>query len=128
MDRSRSTVYRASARLGLTWDRAATQAAVAAKAVDNDATRKALESALLAEAQTTLAQLHQPAAYFALGGKGRGPVEHTAPEPTPIDKLRLMQTAGIAIDRALKIANHQRDTTATEDYPRVIFTGEGELQ
>ncbi|MDR0626338.1 MAG: hypothetical protein LBG11_03615 [Bifidobacteriaceae bacterium] len=54
MDRSRSTIYRASARLGLTWDRTATQAAVAAKAVDNDATRKALEGALLAEAQTAL--------------------------------------------------------------------------
>jgi hypothetical protein len=128
MDRSRSTVYRMSARLGLEWDRSQTQAAVAAKAVDTQAARKALEATLLGEAATTLTQLHQPVRYFGWGGKTRQPVEHTSPEPLPADKLRLMQTAGLAIDRALKLADHQRLTAASENHPVVIFTGEDQLQ
>jgi hypothetical protein len=39
-----------------------------------------------------------------------------------------MQTAGLAIDRALKLADHQRQTVASQDPgPRVIFVGEDEL-
>ncbi|MDR1634000.1 MAG: hypothetical protein LBS27_03570 [Bifidobacteriaceae bacterium] len=128
MGRSRTTVYRASARLGLAWDRSRTQAAVAAVAVDVQQRRSALEAALLGEAERTLAQLRQPQTYFAWAGKGRAPVEHTTPEPMPADQLRLMQAAGLAIDRALKIAQHHNQTTDPAPGIRVIFTGENDLR
>jgi hypothetical protein len=128
MDRSRTTVYRARTRLGLAWDRAHTHSAVTAKTRDVAARRTALEDALLAEAETTLAQLHQPLHYFTWGTKGHGINEHTAPEPTPADKLRLMQTVGLAIDRALKIAEHHRTANHDTEVTQVVFTGTGALE
>jgi hypothetical protein len=129
MGRSRSTVYRASARLGLAWDRSHTRAAVAAKAIDVPDRRLALEAALLGEAEAALAAMRQPLAYFAWAGKAHAAIEHIAAEPLPADKLRLMHTAGLAIDRALKLADHQRQTGEAADAPQVvIFTGENDLQ
>ena len=120
LSRSRAAVSRQSARLGLAWDRSGTKTALAAKAVDNETRWRELEATLLVEAEDCLSQLHRPQRYFAFDSRRGGVIEHNAAEPLPIDKLRLVQAASIAIDRA---ARTRERVSGGAEPTVVVFSG-----
>lgn len=114
VDRHQSSVKRRLDRLGIHLDRTQTAAATQAKVLDARARRAALEVQLLESAERLHEQVWQEHTYFDWGGKDHDFDTHTVPEPTPTDKLKLMQAIGVAVDRSLKISVHDADTGVTE--------------
>lgn len=110
LERSGATVSKYAADLGLSFDRSSVQAATEARKADARSRRAALQTLLLDDATRLRAQLWQPHEYIDHGGKEFVEVRWTQPEPSPADKLKLMQAAGAAIDRSLKIDEHDSDT------------------
>lgn len=90
--------------LGLSFDRAATEQATAARKADLADRRARLEQQLLDDAERLRGQVWAAHEYIDHGGKDFVQVRWVQDEPTPTDKLKLMQAAGVAIDRSLKIA------------------------
>ncbi|GMA22273.1 hypothetical protein GCM10025864_44990 [Luteimicrobium album] len=109
LDRSKTAVGRRMQHLGILVDRTATLAATTANVTDARGRRAALELALLEDAERLRSQLWRPHLYWDWGGKDHDYDEKEAPEPIPSDKLKLVQAAGAAIDRSLKIAVHDAD-------------------
>lgn len=110
---SSSTVTRVIRDAGLSFDRAAPKAATEARILDARARRVELQNDYLAEASKLLAEIRKPHLYFDWGGKDHDYDEREQPEPTAVDKLKLVQASGIAIDRAVKLAQLDVDTEAT---------------
>lgn len=106
---SAGIVSRIAKDQGLTFDRAQTQAATEAKVIDAKARRAALALALLDDAARLREQLWQSHTYWDWGGKDHTYDEITKPEPTPTDKLKLMQAVGTAVDRAVKLDDYDAD-------------------
>ena len=98
--------------LGLSWDRSKTKAATESRVADNRATRSAIEAGLLDDVQRLRAQLWAPCKAFNFGGKDNTYEEHALDQPTFVDQLKIMQAATIAVDRSLKIAVHDSDSSA----------------
>ena len=98
--------------IGLSWDRSKTKAATEARVADNRSRRAALETRFLVKADDLLEQIDQPHIVFNIGGKDNIYTEHLLLKPPTIDIKNLMSSAGIAIDRSLKIAVHDADTGA----------------
>ncbi|GAW50601.1 MULTISPECIES: hypothetical protein [unclassified Nocardioides] len=89
---------------GLSFERGpGVKAATAARKADAAALRSELELQLLEDAQKLRAQVWQEHEYRDYGGKDFVLRKWTQDEPTPVDKLKLMQAAGIALDRAVKL-------------------------
>lgn len=109
LDRSPATVSKYAAELGLSFDRSAVQAATEARKADAKAKRSELEVLLLEDARRLRAQMWQEHTYIDHGGKEFVRVEWTQHEPTPTDKLKLMQATGAAVDRSLKLSEHDSD-------------------
>lgn len=107
--RSGATITNVCQDLGLTFDRAAVQAATTARKADAAALRSELELQLLDDAQRLRAQIWQPHEYRDHGGKDFVEVKWTQDEPSPIDKLKLMQATGVAIDRAVRLGELDKD-------------------
>lgn len=112
MGRPLATTQQNANRLGLQWDRSQTRNATVAKQADNRARRAALEALLLENAEHLARQVRQPHEYIEHGGKDFIEVRWQQDEPTPTDKLKLMQAAGIGIDRSLRIAEFDADNGA----------------
>jgi len=108
----RTTISKHAKRLGLTFDRTQTKAATAAIQADAKAKRAALELKLLEDAEKLRSQMWQPHTYIDHGGKDFIQVQWTQHEPTPADKLKLMQAASAALDRSIKIAQLDSDNGA----------------
>lgn len=100
---SGATITTICQELGLDFDRAATKVAVNARKVDAAALRSELELQLLEDAQKLRAQIWQPHEYRDYGGKDFVLRKWTQDEPQPVDKLKLMQATGIAVDRAVRL-------------------------
>jgi hypothetical protein len=114
--RSAATVTKTVHAAGLTFDRASTKAATEARKTDLAERRSQLELQLLEDASRLRAQIWQPHTYIDHGGKDFVQVTWTQDEPSPADKLKLMQSASTAIDRSLKISDHnsgRRDEATT---------------
>ena len=109
MNRSGGTISKYAAELGLTFDRSSVQAATDARKADAKAKRAELELLLLDDARRLRGQIWQPHTYIDHGGKDFVRVEWQQDEPTPTDKLKLMQATGAAVDRSIKIADHDSD-------------------
>lgn len=109
MDRSGGVISKYAAQLGLSFDRSAVQAATEARKADAKAKRAELELLLLDDARRLRAQVWEPHTYIDHGGKDYVRVEWTQDEPTPTDKLKLMQATGNAIDRSLRLSTHDSD-------------------
>lgn len=107
--RSGRTVSRIADQLDLSFDRTATRAATEAKKDDARAKRAALANALLDDAERLRQQLWQPAHYVDHGGKEFDRVDWTLSEPTFADKQKIMQSVGVAIDRAIKLDDYDAD-------------------
>lgn len=106
MGRGKGTISRKAKDLGLPWDRTDTAAATSAKVADAKSRRAQLQLGLLEDAERLRVQLWQPTVAFNFGGKDNTYNETRLDEPTFADKLKIMQAAGAAIDRALKLDLH----------------------
>ncbi len=100
---SAGTITTVARDLGLDFTRTATREATAARKADAAALRSDLELQLLDDAQRLRAQVWLPHEYRDYGGKDFVMRKWTQPEPTPVDKLKLMQAAGNALDRAIRL-------------------------
>ena len=89
--------------LGLTFDRSRIQAATEARLADLADRRSRLAVDLIDDAEKLRAQMWQPAIIYSFGGKDNTYAEEHVPEPPSADKRALMSTAGMAIDRSLKL-------------------------
>lgn len=114
MGKGKSTIQRRAHLAGLAFDRARTQAATHAVIIDAKARRAALELALLDDAERLRTQIWEPHEYIDHGGKDFTEVRWTQNEPSPTDKLKLMQAVGLAVDRSVKIAVHDADAGTSE--------------
>ncbi|WP_329376054.1 hypothetical protein [Streptomyces sp. NBC_01483] len=95
---------RTAEHLGLTFDRSKIQAATEARLADLAERRSILAEDLIGDAEKLRAQMWQPAVIFSFGGKDNTYAEEHVSEPPSADKRALMSTAGMAIDRSLKLA------------------------
>lgn len=109
LGRSGASISKYAADMGLSFDRSSVQAATAARKADAAAKRAALQMVLLDDAARLRGQMWQPHTYIDHGGKEYLRVEWEQDEPTPTDKLKLMQATGAAIDRSLRLAEHDAD-------------------
>lgn len=114
LERSKATVGKYAARLGLTWDRTATAAATEAKVIDARGRRAVLQLDLLDDAARLREQLWKPTVVFNFGGKDNTYEERELPEPTFADKLKIVQATGIAVDRSLKLDLHDSAAGAAQ--------------
>lgn len=110
LDRSPGAVAARAAKLGVRSDRTVTAAATQANILDAKARRARLELTLLEDAERLRAQVWQPHEYIDHGGKEFVEVRWTQDQPTPTDKLKLMQAATIAVRHSLEIGKHDTDT------------------
>ncbi len=109
LGRSPATISRYAAREGLTWDREKTKAAVEAHKTDAKARRAELANLLLEDARRLRDQIYEPAIVYNFGGRENTYAENTLPEPDYAAKLKIMQAAGIAIDRSLRLDSYDSD-------------------
>ncbi|MEU4777478.1 helix-turn-helix domain-containing protein [Micromonospora sp. NPDC023633] len=109
LGRSGRTISRIADKLGLTFDRERTRAATEAKKDDARAKRAALAVRLLDDAERLRQQLWQPAHYVDHGGKEYERVDWTLNEPTFSDKRNIMQSVGMAIDKAVRLDEYDAD-------------------
>lgn len=112
LGRSAGTVTAIAKQLGLSFDRAATRAATVAKVRDVKALRAQLMQDLIDDARRLREQIWQPHEYIDHGGRDFSEARWTQPEPSPADKLKLMQAARQALDGSLRLDQHDGDGTA----------------
>ncbi|MFB7707893.1 hypothetical protein [Streptomyces sp. NPDC056105] len=99
-----SVVSRTAAHLGLDFDRSRIQAATAARLADLAERRSLLAEDLMTDAERLRAQMWQPTLVYAFGGKDNTFESELLDEAPAAEKRALMGTAGMAIDRSLKLA------------------------
>lgn len=127
LGRSAAAITGAAGRLGLSFDRSATAAATAAVVIDAKARRAALVLDLLGDAVRLRAQIWAPHEYVDHGGKDFVEARWTQPEPSAADKLKLMQAAGTAIDKSLRLEQHDADVqglAAVDAWLRDVMGGD----
>ncbi|MFJ6566634.1 hypothetical protein ACIQNU_04390 [Streptomyces sp. NPDC091292] len=105
-----SVVSRTAAHLGLEFDRSKIAAATEARLVDLAERRSLLAEDLIGDAEKLRAQMWEPTTVYAFGGKDNEYNEHTFNEAPAADKRALMGTAGMAIDRSLKLAPNEESS------------------
>lgn len=105
MGRSKDTISKKAAALGLTWDRTRTAAAAQAVVVDNKARRVALTATLYTRAEEFLQQITEPHLVFNFGGKENDYNSRLLDRPPTGDIRNLMQSASIALQRARDLEN-----------------------
>ncbi|SDM77100.1 helix-turn-helix domain-containing protein [Streptomyces wuyuanensis] len=107
--RSPRTISVLAAEMGLTFDRTATEEATRARVADLAERRAILAEALQSDAERLTEQLWQPSVIYNFGGKDNTYEYENVPEPPADAKKNLMATAGMAIDRSLKLVPPQDD-------------------
>jgi transposase-like protein len=104
--RSGATVSKIADELGLSFDRSAVKAATEAKVADARARRAALMLDLLDDAARLRKQLWVETTYIDHGGKEFYEARWTQPEPSAVDKLKLMQATATAANTSMKLEEH----------------------
>ena len=97
---------------GRQFDRAATAAATRAKVIDNRARRATISAGLLDDAQRMRTRMFAEHTYVQYGGKDFDRAEDTYDQPIPADQLKLMQAAGIALQRHIDLERHDAEQGA----------------
>lgn len=110
MGRAFSSVSRHCRDMGLTFDTAGTQQATEVRTTANKAKRAILESRLLDEAADLLDQLHAPHLVYNWS-KDNDFDTQELDEPDIAGKAALVRAAGVAIDKAVKLADTDKATT-----------------
>jgi hypothetical protein len=108
--RSLRTISVYAAKMGLTFDRTATEAATEARKADLAERRSILAEALQGDAERLTEQLWEPATVFNFGGKDNTFEKREVDEPPADAKKALMSAAGIAIEKSLKLIPQDSDT------------------
>lgn len=124
MGRSKDTISRKAAALDLSWDRTRTAAAAQAVVVDNKARRVALTATLYTRAEDLLAQMTEPHLVFNFGGKENDYNERLLERPPTGDLRNLMQSASIALQRAVHL--EQIDSAGGVEKERSLLAQIGE--
>lgn len=101
--RSLRTISVQAAKLGLAFDRTATEEATRARMADLAEKRTILAEALTDDALKLTAAMWQPSVIYNFGGKENTYAEEHVPEPPADAKRALMTAAGQAIDRSLRL-------------------------
>lgn len=109
LGRSGSTISAYCKRTGLTFDRATTAAATAAKKADAAALRAQLELDYLDDAQHLRRRIRATFLVFEWGGKDHMYAEKEISEPPPADQLKLMQASVAASNASLRIEQARSD-------------------
>lgn len=109
LGRSGSTISKAAAALGLSFDRSTVQAATAAKVIDAKARRAEEMNALLADAKRLRLQLFAPCTLHSFGGKDNTYNTVDVDQPLFADQAKIMQAYGIAIEKSLRLDQHDGD-------------------
>lgn len=113
--RSGRTISNLAAELGLTFERGPeVAAATQARTADLAALRAQLALDLTHDAMKLREQLWAPSKVYNFGGKDNTYEEMPVTEPPADAKRALMGTAGMAIDRSLKLAPPKNDDGSTE--------------
>lgn len=110
LGRSAGVVTKVCKQLGLSFDRAATKAAVEAAQVDAKAKRTQLANDLLDDAAKIREQLWQPALVYSFGGKDNTYAQMWHDKPDFASQLKIVQAAKAALDGSLRIEAHDADT------------------
>ncbi|MEE1814223.1 hypothetical protein PUR59_04205 [Streptomyces sp. SP18ES09] len=103
MERSGRTISIIAARLQLSFDRGATEAATRARMADLAEKRSVLAEALTDDALRLSAQVWEPAVVFNFGGKDNTFEKRELPEPPAADKRALMAAATAAATQSLRL-------------------------
>jgi hypothetical protein len=107
---------------GLSFERAPEVAqATAAKQMDNRAKRARLEELLLDDALRLREQLWEPCLVYNFGGKDNTYEEHQLERPDFGGQQAIMRTVGVAIDKAVRLADV--DKAQTDAGPVVSLLG-----
>lgn len=109
LNRSGRTISVLAAELNLSFDRAATAAATAARKADLEEKRVILAEALTDDALRLTAQIWEPAVIHSFGGKDHTYAMKEIPEPLPADKRALMAAATAASAQALRLVPAETD-------------------
>lgn len=121
LGRSASTVGRIAARLGLPWDRTATEAATRARTADLAARRAELAGLLLDDAFRLRERLYAPTIVYdwIKTGEAAGTfVSHTLDLPPHADARNIMTTVAIAVDKHLALVRADQDDAGGADVDR----------
>jgi len=122
--RPKSVTSRYAAQLGLGWDRTRTAVAAHARHVDAKARRAELQHALLDDAARLREQLFAPCLVHSFGGRDNTYAEHALERPPFADQLKIVQAVGTAIDKSLRLADH--DSGASAENARSMLASLGE--
>lgn len=107
-----STVTRAARRMGIAFDRSATEHATAARVADAKARRAETAVRLLDLANAELDRLSRPyRAHAFVGGQLAGYYEHVLPQPDAAARLAIVRTAGTLLDKHVRLLE-----TGSEDH------------
>lgn len=105
MEIAPSTVSRNAQRMGIVFDRGATERATAARVADAKARRSVTALRLLELANQELDRLGRPYRSHAfIGGALPGYYEHVLPQPDAAARLAIVRTAGTLIDKHVRLA------------------------
>lgn len=118
MDRSGSTISSIAAQHDppLSFERGPeVAAATEARRADLAALRAELAYKLAVDAEKLRAQMWEETTVYSFGGKENEYNEHTFPEAPAAEKRALMGTAGMAIDRSLKLSPADINGGGTDD-------------
>lgn len=114
LDVSVGTITTWARRLGLDFDRSATQVAVAARSVDLKERRQRLQEQLLDLAERTIVRAQQP--YLVSGFDNMGVfVAREVPEPPARETKDFTQAASAALASSLKLAQVDAGDAGRED-------------
>ena len=111
MGRAKRTISEHARVLGLTWDRSRTAAATKARVIDAKQRRVDLATELLNDVARLRAQLWTETEYVDHGGKDFTQVKWRTPEPVFADKLKIMQSVGIGVEKHLRLVAYDSGST-----------------
>jgi hypothetical protein len=126
--RSSRTVSLICAEEGLEFDVTMTEDATRHRVAQLADRRAMLAEALQGDAERLTEQLWRPAKVFNIGGSGNTYTEKEVDEPPADAKKNLMASAGIAIEKSLKLVPPEREDTeglaAVDQWLRGMIGGE----
>lgn len=91
-----------------------------AKQMDNRAKRALLEQLLLDDALALREQLWKPALVYNFGGKDNTYEEHQLERPDFAGQSAIMRTVGVAIDKAVRLADVDKATTGAGEAKGIL--------
>lgn len=103
-------ISRTAEVLGLSFDRSRIQQATEARLADLAERRSLLAEDLIADAEKLRQQMWESTTVYSFGGKDNTYEEHEFDEAPAAEKRALMSTAGVAIDKSLKLVPAEEST------------------